>query len=52
MSALNTVMIQDEARLSDLLDGAHLSPEVGETLREAADGVARARARQEAARAG
>ncbi len=52
VSALNTVMIQDEARLSDLLDGAHLSPEVGETLREAADGVARARARQEAARAG
>ncbi|MFZ0158774.1 MAG: hypothetical protein WAL50_07070 [Kineosporiaceae bacterium] len=52
VGALNAVMMQDEARLADLLDDAHVFAETGESLREAAELVARLRARQEDSRAG
>lgn len=45
VAALNSVMLQEEARLSDLFDESHVLPEVAAMLRESADAVTAALAR-------
>jgi hypothetical protein len=47
ISALNSVLLQDETRLADALDATDLLPEASERLRAAAEAVSRARHRDD-----